>query len=144
LYKQNAEDKRLLMEKMDRMNDKIIENETHSKDSFESTKKLGEELAKIQTMTKTMQNETTNLPSINKNINDIAMMYNNSKLRGNIGEVQLESLLRDGFSYGNILKTQHPVIRNGVNLGIVDFYLELVPNDDSKNIYIDSKFNKDN
>jgi DNA recombination protein RmuC len=90
----------------------------------------------IQGQLEKLHQTTTTLPETAQNIRDIYKLYDNSKNRGTLGEIHLETILNNVFGKNkNLIKPQYH-LENG---NIIDFCIEA-----EKPIFIDAKFPKDN
>lgn len=125
------------------VSNKMIELHENLKNIKESTTTLNEaDKQAATTMSKLYENlmsikETTStFPEASKDIKAISQLYMDSKNRGNIGEIQLETILTNAFgSNKEIINFQQKV-----EGGVVDAVIK-IGKDPNSWIYIDSKFN---
>jgi DNA recombination protein RmuC len=115
------------------VNDKTVAMNQQINNVFKDTQEFVKIKAVLDNNVEEIKTRLSSIPQIHENITSIAKLYDNSKNRGNIGELHLESMLIDTFGE-NMIERQAPL-----NGGIIDYKVNT-----EKPIYIDSKFNKDN
>jgi len=91
----------------------------------------------IKTDVEKMNNGMVQIGAMSTQIDKIHRLYDNSKNRGNIGEIQLQAIIGNYFG-----ENQKDIwqMQASVDGGIIDCLIKV----GNKEIYIDSKFNKDN
>jgi DNA recombination protein RmuC len=109
-------------------------------DRIENNSKITNDMnkfsAEIKANLDTLHKHTIEIPQAAKDIASITKLYASSKNRGNIGELQLEMILKSIFGDNSDLFK----VQASVEGGIID---ALIKNGE-KEIYIDAKFNRDN
>ncbi|WP_033178749.1 DNA recombination protein RmuC [[Mycoplasma] anseris] len=125
-------------------NDQIqkINNEINEHFKSKLQKDLDQHFKMVSESMDSLKNNITKFESWQSNVSDLNKAFNNSKTRGNFGELNLENLLRNNFSSQDIWDKQVNLSKSNE---AVDFVIKM-KNNNNKLTYlpIDSKFPLEN
>jgi DNA recombination protein RmuC len=96
-----------------------------------------ENLTKIFKEIENIKASSSNLPSIQENLNNISSIFTNSKNRGNVGEAIMEDIIKNSFGVNNENINFQYSLKDGSIVDVAIFHGENI-------IAVDSKFPLDN